>query len=497
MRSAAPVLAALLAALAASPWAGALPVPGLPPVGPPPVALPAVVPPASCDEVLPGDARIPVPPIVLRGNDLLASPLVAGGLGTAENPFLLRDLDITAPKTLDDAFWGRAAIELTGVPHHVRLENVRIIQDPLGLSSPIFDEAITLTDSPHVHLVRVEVANVVDVVRIQGATALAVDCSRFEDFRGAGIRELGYTYGTLTIRNSTIAGLPRDPWSSHRQAGVVLIHAIRELRVEDSTVSLPGGDAIWVFRGQGDLALVVARNVLHGHAIAGNGATGRFTASVVDNTGNASIHVGGPVGAGGWVVVARNTLEGTRVGAGAGVTWSAPGVVVVEDNVVRGGGRSLWSGLHLSGGGPSTTVLRRNLVEDVGSHGIAIRESHPERGVLQVEDNTVRRARYAGLWIEPRTGTLVASNNTLEDNREGVATWSPGGMAVVLRDNAIVGNEVGARHTGPAPLDLRHNWWGSPDGPSGLGPGSGDAVVGNVLFDPWLTAPPVTSGEDF
>jgi hypothetical protein len=34
-------------------------------------------------------------------------------------------------------------------------------------------------------------------------------------------------------------------------------------------------------------------------------------------------------------------------------------------------------------------------------------------------------------------------------------------------------------------LDASCCWWGSTDGPSGAGPGSGDAVSANVLFDLW------------
>jgi hypothetical protein len=38
--------------------------------------------------------------------------------------------------------------------------------------------------------------------------------------------------------------------------------------------------------------------------------------------------------------------------------------------------------------------------------------------------------------------------------------------------------------------DGRFNWWGSPSGPSGAGPGSGDRVAAGTLFEPWLLAPP-------
>jgi hypothetical protein len=39
-------------------------------------------------------------------------------------------------------------------------------------------------------------------------------------------------------------------------------------------------------------------------------------------------------------------------------------------------------------------------------------------------------------------------------------------------------------------VDARENWWGTADGPSNEGPGSGDGVGWNVLFAPFLTAVP-------
>lgn len=38
-------------------------------------------------------------------------------------------------------------------------------------------------------------------------------------------------------------------------------------------------------------------------------------------------------------------------------------------------------------------------------------------------------------------------------------------------------------------VNATYNWWGSADGPSGVGPGNGDAVSQNVLYDPWLKSP--------
>jgi len=37
-------------------------------------------------------------------------------------------------------------------------------------------------------------------------------------------------------------------------------------------------------------------------------------------------------------------------------------------------------------------------------------------------------------------------------------------------------------------VDARENWWGDAGGPSGAGPGMGDAVNEYVLYEPWATA---------
>ncbi len=59
-----------------------------------------------------------------------------------------------------------------------------------------------------------------------------------------------------------------------------------------------------------------------------------------------------------------------------------------------------------------------------------------------------------------------------------VAGVRPANVAVRFNDivgNAQAGLRIGARQT--TPIDATCNWWGHPSGPSGTGPGSGDAVV--------------------
>jgi hypothetical protein len=135
---------------------------------------------------------------------------------------------------------------------------------------------------------------------------------------------------------------------------------------------------------------------------------------------------------------------------------------------------------------------------------------------------------------------LTVSDNTFTGNRDAISVWGSS-TYVAIRDNdlsgsvrygvnikgqdiEITGNEINgsgnaginvARHvidtervevhynniTGSTNyglqvdaavteiVDATCNWWGAADGPSGAGPGSGDAVTGGALFDPWLLGP--------
>jgi hypothetical protein len=64
-------------------------------------------------------------------------------------------------------------------------------------------------------------------------------------------------------------------------------------------------------------------------------------------------------------------------------------------------------------------------------------------------------------------------------------------VSPTLRDCDLIGSSWGVRNTTPTTttVDARSNWWGADDGPSGNGPGSGAAVSGGVLFDPWRGEP--------
>lgn len=77
--------------------------------------------------------------------------------------------------------------------------------------------------------------------------------------------------------------------------------------------------------------------------------------------------------------------------------------------------------------------------------------------------------------------------NSIGSNTTGIAVGFDGSdtSSVAANLNNIVGNSFGVSSTAPL-VNAENNYWGSADGPSGAGPGSGDQVTANVDFDPFL-----------
>ncbi len=115
-----------------------------------------------------------------------------------------------------------------------------------------------------------------------------------------------------------------------------------------------------------------------------------------------------------------------------------------------------------------------------------------------VSNSTIRRATQAGVHFQRTAGDPGApvksllSCNEITQNVNGVlsdAAGVPPGTDNRLRLNNVQGNTTnGVRNNDAPPLEASSNFWGATNGPSGAGPGSGDAVSGSVTFSPWLTS---------
>lgn len=147
------------------------------------------------------------------------------------------------------------------------------------------------------------------------------------------------------------------------------------------------------------------------------------------------------------------------------------------------------SGVHLGGGeigerivdDPQGVVIERNAFT---ANGVGINAAGGFGDFVGAHNAFV--ANGIGAMLQPGfSGSLSA--NTFAENDYGIYAYYAYGA--IVRDNLITRSTTAGAYADGAELDARENWWGSHDGPSGIGPGAGDAVLGAVMFDPWHATP--------
>jgi parallel beta-helix repeat protein len=157
----------------------------------------------------------------------------------------------------------------------------------------------------------------------------------------------------------------------------------------------------------------------------------------------------------------------------------------ITDNTVTGNARL---GIAVLSSG--NVSVDGNVVTDNLFSGIVIGATD-----VTVTDNTIARndaslgANRGALNFQSGATNIVATGNVITDNFSvGVYMNSAAGPGNAANRNHIDGNVQGGVENASVTetLDATCNWWGDPSGPSGVGPGSGDAVSANVDFSAWL-----------
>ncbi len=104
----------------------------------------------------------------------------------------------------------------------------------------------------------------------------------------------------------------------------------------------------------------------------------------------------------------------------------------------------------------------------------------------EVHHNTIKECYTWGVNVETSDNNRIYYNNIENNQRVGIMVARSEGTQV--DHNNIVGNTEGL-FVVECTVDAKDNWWGSSDGPSGIGPGSGDIIGingGTVYYEPWL-----------
>ena len=274
-------------------------------------------------------------------------------------------------------------------------------------------------------------------------------------------------------------------WVNNKRRCGVYIAAVDNVTIDGFEIDGTGGTVhLGIFPSNSNNT-VVKNNVIHD------------ITNEIDDPGNDSTGVG--ILFFGWgqgidnAVIENNTVYHTgRMGiivcAMNAVTdkWELCNNNVIKNNVVH----DAWQGpTEDSGGaiqinGAMNSSIEGNTIFDTGK---------PTDGWL-----------YTGIYICGSAASSIPNcieGNDMFDNYIGIVIWSddsgvnfgtnvPGAPEVHF-NNIYNSTRLGMfnRDWKPAyEVDATCNWWGNVSGPSNFGPGSGDAVSGNVDFEPWLLA---------
>ena len=247
------------------------------------------------------------------------------------------------------------------------------------------------------------------------------------------------------------------------------------------------GDTIMVAAGEYDAFVVHAKANIS--IISTEGAT-------VSTAGHFSIEVG-PIEIA-WVMAAVYESENINIEGinfdGTGVSGEdVVGIAYVDstgriadltvENII---GTGLMAGVTIIGYVDTSVVDLSGVTVENSMAGVAILNAEANLAGCTIAGTGVGiLVGWPGDGFDPSTVTIQGS--TISDNYD-TGIWVCDDSILEAHFNNIVGNGFGVANYRSETLDAIYNWWGDASGPSGFGPGDGDAVSDNVDFEPWLEA---------
>jgi hypothetical protein len=148
-----------------------------------------------------------------------------------------------------------------------------------------------------------------------------------------------------------------------------------------------------------------------------------------------------------------------------------------------------WNGIWVSGRARFDHTIFRYGVNNI------IVDNASAASPIRIENSQIRDASDNGLLV--LGGHVTVNCVSIANNQgDGIFVNSSGAPTVTIASSSIISNALeGVNNDNTAAVDSRYNWWGDASGPSGIGPGTGNAVSGNTLYDPWLTQLPLCPVE--
>lgn len=114
-----------------------------------------------------------------------------------------------------------------------------------------------------------------------------------------------------------------------------------------------------------------------------------------------------------------------------------------------------------------------------------------------ITNSKIESSYTDGIVIFSPPDNLIINYNTIaNNNRNGVTLLEPDNMVNCTWNNIFNNGGYGVMNETFSWLDASNCYWGSDDGPGGVGPGTGDEVSSYVKYGSWLPGPlPVNTSE--
>ncbi|MCG7333807.1 hypothetical protein MHZ95_00795 [Sporosarcina sp. ACRSM] len=240
--------------------------------------------------------------------------------------------------------------------------------------------------------------------------------------------------------------------------------------------SLPTFSGYWFFNN-------IVQNNVFGFYVNSNGET---ETQVRQNIFNNNNQAGASTGNGVYsdqgiqnLLIDSNRFTGPHANASINMATNASDVVIVRNEMLTDNSIALIDTTNVTiacntltntqgssiffGGGTNRTDINNNILHNSISNGISVTTA----------------------FVPGPNSNIRAKHNNIQGNA-----------------NAGLNIAAGAYAVAPRLLDATNNWWGAPDGPSGAGSGSGDAILLNgnpptiLEFEPFLQSPPLPCSTD-
>jgi len=341
---------------------------------------------------------------------------------------------------------------------------------------------------------------------------------------GSGNVTSSVTVG-VNIDGLIIDGNNRVPSSGIRASGILFrnIKDISYSKISNNVVRnmYVDGRETFGITAYGDSLVEIKGNEVSGYARCGIGANGDSVTSASSSpTPNVLIYDNKVIGPGMGVPVTW-APNGIQIGYGAkgkiynndvskngypGTDWTGSGIIVAGSDNVEVYNNNIYdnqTGIaicgymwHPNGVTADNTYIHNNYVYN-NTYGISVQDK--SNGTI-IENNDIHNSSYDGIDIcnfygyYPQDTSIrynkIYNNNQERDNTSG-GIWIDEGILgdeiIIIYNNIYSNNVYGLLNTSSTNIiNAENNWWGANDGPSGVGPGSGDAVSANVDYDPWL-----------